>query len=456
MKLEYISFFVGAGFPDESVANAEARSLDFVGADAGTIDVGPYQLAGAGTIFSEALCRHDLRRALTLARAKNIPLVIGSCGGAGTDWGVDWFAGMVRDAAREARLPGFKMARLYSEPDRDYLRQKIRAKRVRALGGAKFAYTEEAVTRSTRIVGVMGAEPVISALEQGADVVLAGRMTDSAIFSAIPLMKGFAASVSWHAGKVAECGGAIAEPARNDLLHVAMTLENFVVTPMTQTSHCTPWSVSAHQLYENADPFVFVEPSGTLDATHAKFAPVGERSVKISGASFAPASGYTMKLEGVEPAGFQSIAMAAYNDPVLIAELPVWLERVRTEIGMKSKRVFGEAADAARLTIHTYGAGSAPDLFGLKPIAPAGSDVFFLVEVTAPDQEMATSVATLAWHTLIHFPPSGWSGSFVNAAWPFNPPVIERGMVHRFNVNHVIELDDPLENVRFAYEEVGR
>jgi hypothetical protein len=67
---------------------------------------------------------------------------------------------------------------------------------------------------------------------------------------------------------------------------------------------------------------------------------------------------------------------------------------------------------------------------------------------------MATSAATVAWHTLIHLPPSGWSGSFVTAAWPFNPPVLERGRIHRFNVDHVIEVDDPLEPVRLVYEEI--
>ena len=43
----------------------------------------------------------------------------------------------------------------------------------------------------------------------------------------------------------------------------------------------------------------------------------------------------------------------------------------------------------------------------------------------------------------------------ITAAWPFNPPVIERGLMHRFNVNHVIELDDRLEGVRIEYEAVG-
>lgn len=452
--MEYISFFVGAGFPDESIAAARRLNLAFIGADAGTIDVGPYQLAGSGTIFSGPLCRYDLKRSLLAARAMGIPLIIGSCGGSGSDAGVDWFAGMIRDIAREEVLAPFKVARIYSEPDRGALCRRVREQRLRSLAGVPMPYTEAHVMRSSRIVTVMGVEPFIAALEAGADVILAGRATDSAIFAAMPVAKGFAPAVAWHAAKVAECGGAIADPARNDLLHVRLEPDHFTVAPLSPEARCTPWSVAAHQLYENADPTRFVEPGGTLDASGVAFEAADARSVRIAGARFDAAAQYTLKLEGVEPAGYQSIAMAAYNDPVLLEELPDWLQRTRAEIDKKVARVFGESARQATLTIRTFGAGNGSDLFGLTPIGKPGADAFFLMDVVAPTQEMATSIATVAWHTLIHFPPSGWSGSFVTAAWPFNPPVIERGLIHRFNVNHVIEVDDPLAEVRIEYEEV--
>jgi hypothetical protein len=455
MGLEYLSFFVGAGFPDDSVAAANNLDLTFVGADAGTIDVGPYQLAGSGTIFSGPLCRHDLKRSLLIARSKKIPLVIGSCGGSGRDAGVDWFAGMIRELAREAGLERFKMARIYSEVDREFLCARIRSSRVHALSGLQIPYTAEHVARSTRIAGVMGAEPFIAALESGADVVLAGRTTDSAIFAAIPLRAGYPESVAWHAAKVAECGGAIGEPARPDLLRVTLERDSFVVTTLSPNSRCTPWSVSAHQLYENADPTRFVEPSGTIHCSDIRYEAASERAVRISGATFEKAQRYTMKLEGVEPAGYQSIAMASYNDPVLLEELPAWLERTGKEIDSKLRRVFGEDARAATLSIRTYGAGNGSDLFGLEPVKIPGADAFFLMDAIAPTQELATSVATVAWHTLIHFPPSGWRGGVITAAWPFNPPVIERGLIHRFNVNHVMELDHPLQGVRTEYEVIG-
>ena len=81
--------------------------------------------------------------------------------------------------------------------------------------------------------------------------------------------------------------------------------------------------------------------------------------------------------------------------------------------------------------------------------------ICIVLDAVAPTQAMATGVATLAWHTLIHFPPSGWRGGVLTAAWPFNPPVIDRGLMHRFNVNHVFEVDDPLEPFRLEYEIVA-
>lgn len=457
--MQFLSLFIGSGFPAESVAEAANYQFDFIGADAGSIDVGPCQLGGTGQLFSDDLCRRDLRHALLLARERGVPLVIGSSGGAGTDEGVDRFARFVREIAAEEKLAPFRLACIYTEPDRDTLKTRLRAGKVTPLPGFHFDYDEASIDRSTRIVSVIGPEPFQRALGEGADVALAGRTTDAAIFAALPLMRGFSPALAWHAGKVAECGGAIGKPARSDFLHVRMDKDGFETTPLAPDAICTEWSVAAHQLYENGDPFAFIEPPGTMDATNARFEEIGDGRVRISGAAFHPAKSYTRKLEGVEPAGFQSITMCVYNDSVLIDEMDAWETALRAEIARKIVRIYGDRADEARIDIQRYGDGRGALLFRNAPDHTADTnprELFFLLTVNAPDQAMASSVCTLAWHTLIHFPPAGWKGSFVTAAWPFNPPVIDRGLVHRFNVYHVEQVDDPCEGLRFAYEEIGR
>lgn len=457
--MKYLSLFIGAGFPDESLAVANDLAFDFIGADAGSIDLGPCQLGGTGDLFSDDLCRRDLRHMLLLARSRGVPLLIGSSGGGGSDAGVDRFAQLIRSIAADEKLAPFKLACIYTEPDREELVQRLEAGRITPLPGNTFEYDADAIRRSTCIVSVIGAEPFQKALDDGADVILAGRTTDSAIFAAMPLSAGQTPALAWHAGKVAECGGAVGQPARADLLQVQMEADSFTVRPCSPDAVCTTWSVAAHQLYENADPFAFTEPSGTMNAGSANFDETGDGSVRISGARFAHADGYTRKLEGVEPAGFQAITMGVYNDPVLIEDVEFWQDAALAEIRRKVQRVYGADADDAAISIQRYGDGSGALLFkGSGVTGDTGSvpkELFFLLSVNAPDRQMANSVCTIAWHTLIHFPPRGWKGSFVTAAWPFNPPVMDRGEVHRFNVNHVEHVDDPCEGIRFAYEQVN-
>jgi len=451
--MEYVSLFLGAGFSDAALDEALHRDLAFIGADAGSIDAGPFQLAGQGSLFSADLVRHDLGRILPAARRLGIPLLIGSCGGSGRDAGVDEVAAMAREVAAEHGLT-FTMALIYSELDRDYLKGKIADGRVRRLGGMRFDYTAEAVDAATRTVGVLGTEPFAAALEAGADVVLAGRCTDPAIFAALPLLRGVPAGVAWQAAKLAECAGAVADPPRAELLHVTLADDHFLVEPLGADQRCTPASVGAQQLYETADPLHSTEPSGVLDLTGAEYTAHDPRTTRITGGRFVPARQYTVKLEGVEPAGFQTVAMCSFDDPVLLADLPGWLAGAEREIAVKAARVYGAEASGARLTIRPYGGGSGAALFAGAADGPA-REVLLLVDVVAARQPLATGIANIAWHTLIHFPTKGWSGGLITGAWPFAPPLIERGPVHRFNVNHSIEVDDPCEVARTTLEQVG-
>ena len=50
---------------------------------------------------------------------------------------------------------------------------------------------EAAVSVSTHIVAQIGEAPLIAALQQGADVVVAGRCYDPAVFAAVPIMRGY-------------------------------------------------------------------------------------------------------------------------------------------------------------------------------------------------------------------------------------------------------------------------
>ena len=63
-----------------------------------------------------------------------------------------------------------------------------------------------------RIVAQMGPEPLVQALESGAEVVLAGRAYDPAVFAAVPLTRGCSRGPAVHLGKILECGAIAATP----------------------------------------------------------------------------------------------------------------------------------------------------------------------------------------------------------------------------------------------------
>src|SRR5882724_13590253 len=109
---------LGGGFPAHTVQRGIALGADVIAVDGGSTDSGPYYLAtGTPKTTDEAVAR-DLATLLGPAHAAGIPLIIGSCGTAGTDDGVEWVASIVESIAAEERLH-LRIARVYSEQDRD-------------------------------------------------------------------------------------------------------------------------------------------------------------------------------------------------------------------------------------------------------------------------------------------------------------------------------------------------
>jgi hypothetical protein len=82
----------------------------------------------------------------------------------------------------------------------------------------------------------------------------------------------------------------------------------------------------------------------------------------------------------------------------------------------------------------------------LEPVTEIRShELCLIIEVTAPTQETASSIAGIIRHQGLHLPIPEWSGLITALACPYNPAHLERGAVYRFNVNHVVEPDDPCE-----------
>src|SRR5690606_14433649 len=113
---------------------------------------------------------------------------------------------------------------------------------------------EEVIETTEHVVGMMGVEPLQRAIEGGADLVIAGRCSDSALFAAIPIMKGFPEGLAWHAGKVMECNTQVCVKAGRGVIYSRMTQDDFTLRVFGKGLKVTPQSVAAHSFYENSDP----------------------------------------------------------------------------------------------------------------------------------------------------------------------------------------------------------
>ena len=436
---------LGSGFPEDSIRRALDWDPQVIGCDSGSTDPGPYLLGSNKLFFPRAAYARDLRLILRAARSRRIPALIGSAGGAGTDGQLATLRDVLLGVAREEGLR-FRLALIRAEQDKARLQARLRQGRIRPLEGAA-PLTAEVLDATDRVVAMMGAEPFQRALEMGAEVVLAGRSSDTSIFAALPLRAGLPPGPTWHAAKVLECGaGAVEQRLAPDSMFAVIREDGFTVSPPNPRLRCTPVSVAAHSLYENASPYYFTEPSGTVDTTACRYDPEGDRGVRVTGSRFHPADRYTVKLEGAALAGYQALTIAGIRDPFILEGLEKFLAEVRDRVAERARDTLGASPDAGDydLLFRAYGHDGSMGL--LEPVRDARPhEVGLVIQVTARTQELANTVLAAARHIALHHPVPRWSGLTSNLAFPYAPADIERGPTYRFTLNHVLEPDDPHE-----------
>ena len=441
---------LGAGFTAEAVDRGIALGAHAIAVDGGSTDSGPDYLGAASPKMPPEAIAADLRIMLTRGAAAGIPVNVGSSGTSGTDAGVDWVAGIVAAIAAEEGLT-LTVARIYSEVAVETLVELVEAGRTSPLPPAE-PLTVARVRRCAHVVGLMGAEPIIAALDAGADVVIGGRATDTAVIAAVPLRQGRPAGPSWHAAKTAECGGQCTTNPRGGGVLVTVDHGGFTVDPLELDTAATPTSVAAHMIYENADPHLMREPSGTLDVTDAVYTALDDRRVRVTGSRFTEQLP-TVKLEGSGVVGHQSIAIAGIKDPEVLGSIDVWAKGLRDFVAAKVLDVFGLDDDDVDIQVRCYGWNAV--LGDLDPDTGPPREVGAVLIATAADQATATKVVKLANPYLLHMPLPGMD-HLPSFAFLSSPAEIPRGALYEFLLQHVVSVDAPDELFRTEIEEVGR
>jgi hypothetical protein len=181
----------------------------------------------------------------------------------------------------------------------------------------------------------IGSTPIVEALARGANVVVTGRSTDTALTMA-PLRYEFGwAADDWDrlaagiiAGHIIECGaqcsgGNCLYDWRNvpDLANVGYPIVEasadgtFVITkhPGTGGRINVP-SVSEQLVYEMGDPRSYITPDVVADFTSIRLAPDGEDRVRVFGITGRPATD-KLKVSIAYRAGFKAVGSLVYAWP---------------------------------------------------------------------------------------------------------------------------------------------
>ena len=443
------SGLLGYGFPEKSLVRGLERGLDMVGVDGGSSDPGPHYLGSGKCVNSRMAMKRDMALLLRAAIAHRIPMMIGTCGGAGGEPHLQVCVELAHEIAREDGLH-FKLAVIHSEQEKQWLKARVDGRKVKPLGTAA-PLTADIIDRSERIVGMMGPEPYLAALDAGAQVILAGRSTDPAPWAALAMHHGMPAAPSWYAGKMLECGTGAAVPKGHDCQLALVSRDYVEVEPASEERRCTPLSVAIQALHENASPTLHTEPGGKLDTTDCRIEAVSDRAVRISGMRWHPQP-YTVKLEGAERVGYSAMTIAGTRDPLLISRIDAFLETVRQQVAFKTAG-FKVRADDYQLVFRLYGRNGVMGAW--EPERDAAShELGIVVEAIAATQEIASAVNAIARVTLLHTDFPGRLCKEGNMAFPFSPSDIERGAIYQFTLRHVVEPDDPLQMFPIEYEMV--
>jgi hypothetical protein len=448
VRLMTPSGMLGAGWEEHTIERGLELGIDVITIDGGSTDSGPHYLGSSTPKTAAKAVARDLRSLLRAAARADVPLIIGSCGTSGTDSGVDWVAGIAAEVMAEEGLD-LRVARIYSEQSAADLKEDLDAGRIRPLPplGELDAATLESCTH---IVGAMGHEPFVEALEAGAQVILAGRATDTAVAAAYPLMKGMPAGPTWHAAKIVECGGQATTNPRTGGVYTVIDADGFTIEPLDASVACTPSTVAAHMLYETANPFEMREPDGTLDVTDAVYTALDDRTVRVEGSRFHVAEQHTIKLEGARISGYDTMSFTAIRDPLILADIEGWADFMRAVLTQRVAQTLELDEDEYDYDLRLYGYNAV--LGDLDPDPTPPREVGVMLLVRAASQSIATAVAKVANPLMLHLPAQGMD-YLPSLAFPGSPAEVERGAAYEFVLNHAVDTITPTAMFRIEIEE---
>jgi hypothetical protein len=437
---------LGYGFDVDALDRGMSLRPDVIAVDAGSTDPGPHYLGSGEPLVSRFSIKRELTLLIKAGRAAGIPVIVGSCGGAGTRQHVDEVVEIVREVAHENRL-SFKLASIYSDIPQEAVAAAVKKGEVRDFE-AGVQLTAAAALESSAIVAQMGHEPIVQALAQGAEVIIAGRACDDSVIAAFPIWKGADPGLSIHMGKILECGAFSAEPHGTDVMMAFVDDKGFTLEPGSIKRVASLTSVAGHTLYERENPFHQAGPGHEMDLTQCTFEQINERQVRVAGSRFVESDGYWVKLEGARRVGYRSISIAGVRCPTMISRIDQLLQDA------KDKALSYFDRSSLRIHFHVYGRNGVMGPLERDPSATP-HELGLVIDVVDRDQEAAHSAAHYLSGTLLHV---SWPGQFNtagNLAFPYSPSELDAGPAYEFSVYHLMKVESATQFFPITFEDIA-
>lgn len=446
-KILSATAILGYGFPEKSFIEGMKRKPDVIAVDAGSTDPGPYYLGAGKSFTNRGAVKRDLEIMMENSIKNHIPLIIGTAGGSGGDVHLSWCKDIIYEIAKEKNLK-FKLASIHSQFSKKEIKKALRENKITPLGPVP-PLTEEIIDESTSIVGQMGLEPFLNALDEGVDIILAGRTYDPVVFAVSAIRAGYDKGLALHLGKILECAAICAMPGSgSDCMFGYLGKDYFRLEPLNSIRKCTTVSVAAHTLYEKTNPYILPGPGGHLDLRECEFIQEGENIVRVSGSKFIPSSKYTIKLEGAKLIGYRTVSIAGARDPIMIEKIDEIIEGVKERV----RDNFKSNSWDYYLDIKIYGKNAVMGNLEYNSTTKDCHEIGVVIEAVANTQEKADTICAFARSSMLHFGYEGRKATAGNLAFPYSPSDFHAGEVYNFSIYHLMEVNNPADIFRIDYE----
>lgn len=343
-----------------------------------------------------------------------------------------------------------KVVAIYSQVDKALVRERLENGAISRCGSSVPELTNDTINETPRIVAQIGPEPFLDAMVCNPDfhVMISGRAYDPAPYVAfaayhslepkhrdIKNLSSEQLGGLYHMGKVLECGGLCSTPKGLGAMGIVNSDFSVDIRPLDPMARCIPLSVAAHTLYEKTRPDLLPGPGGVLDVSTAAYSQLDDTiTTRVSGSKFSLSQKhgqpFTVKLEGARVAGFRTLMMGSFGDPILIGQIYPFLEAAK-DYARKQNQNIQEPWD---IGFHVYG-------FDKTNLEIIPSQIFVVTETLAPTQKAA---ANLASAVRVHFAHGSYPGQKATSG-NFGMGIggkfeIEVGECTEFSIYHLMKL----------------